>query len=188
MDCSWMCHGPRNFVIYPKERLFASGQNIMSLAFGRKNPRKKSDNEAHWKQRVIRFVTRSQKMHDFSGKSEMPLKWSYVCYLFDPKKNGSHWPIPDLASFLHHQIWSYWNGLPISSYSPNHHFSGAFDVSSRDCSNSSNWRTIWKMDLDLPSLKLTYPLKMCCEPCKFGESEHHLLAKIAVSLRECHHL
>ena len=46
MDSSWMRHGiqfrPLNSIHVPKERLFASGQNIMSLA-GPKDPRKKSE-------------------------------------------------------------------------------------------------------------------------------------------------
>ena len=65
-----MRHGiqfrPLNSIHVPKERLFASGQNIMSLAFGRKKTRK-NQKRGTLKTEGHKILTRPQKCTIFRG-------------------------------------------------------------------------------------------------------------------------
>ena len=86
---------------------------------------KKSETRHTPKQRVRGFFTWSQKCRIFRGNPKCPRNDHMFATCLIPKKNGSHYlPIPGLASFLHHQIWSYCERLPISSYLPTSIFQG----------------------------------------------------------------
>ena len=100
----------------------------MSLAFGRKKRGKNQENEAHSKtegHKIFTYIYQVPKMQDFSGKSEMSPKWSYVCYLFDPQEKWI--PLstdPRPGEFFASSDLVILRATSNIFVSPNHHFSG----------------------------------------------------------------
>lgn len=87
--------------MFPKERLFASGQNIMSLALGRKIPRKKSETR-HAQNRGSKdiYIPGPNKCRIFRGNPKCPRNDHMFATCLIPKKNGSHYlPIPAVRVF-----------------------------------------------------------------------------------------
>ena len=119
MDCS-----QGTFVrVWTKHNVLSVGPE--KTAGRAKDSAEKIRNEAHSKTEGHKIFYQVPKRQDFSGKSEMCPKWSYVCYVFDPQEKwiplstdprpGEFFASSDLVILE-----------PTSNIfvSPNHHFSG----------------------------------------------------------------